>query len=303
MQQFIIFTGRNLKIYLRDKATVFFSLLSMLIVILLMVFFLGDMNVEGVKGILENFPGRDAAADAKNAQLLILSWTCAGILCINAVTVTLSAYAVMIDDKMSGKLNSIYTAPVSRSIISCSYIFAAWLASLFVCFATLVITEIFGCLKGLEPFSLLTHLKLLGMIMVNSFTFATLMYVISTLAKTSGAWGGIGTVIGTLVGFLGGIYIPIGSLSDTIVIFIKCTPIIYGTTMFRKIMVEDILNKTFQDLPPEVTTGYNSAMGIDLTIFDHTLSVTEELSILIAFGMIFLVVGILILKYGKKTDR
>ena len=48
MRQFITLTGRNLKLYLRDKGAVFFSLLSMLIVIGLMVFFLGDMSVNSI---------------------------------------------------------------------------------------------------------------------------------------------------------------------------------------------------------------------------------------------------------------
>ena len=46
MEQFFILTKRNLDVYLRDKGAVFFSFLSALIVIGLMVFFLGDMNIE-----------------------------------------------------------------------------------------------------------------------------------------------------------------------------------------------------------------------------------------------------------------
>lgn len=303
MQQFIFFTMRNLKIYLRDRAAIFFSLLSTLIVILLMVFFLGDMNIEGLKGLLAEFPDRDAALDAENAELIILAWTCAGILSINAVTVTLSAYSVMIKDKASGKLNSIYTAPISRLIIAAGYICASVLCSIVICVITLAITEVYGCMKGLAPFSPLTHLQLLGMIAVNSFSFASLMYVIGAVAKTEGAWSGIGTVIGTLVGFLGGIYIPIGALSNTIGHLMKCTPVIYTTAMFRRVMLHDILNTTFDGLPDVAYREYCTAMGIDLTLFGKTLSVPQELSILTAFGMIFLVIGILVLKYGKKTDR
>ena len=96
MEQFLAITGRNMKIYLRDRGAVFFSLLSTFIVIGLMVFFLGDMNIEGILGILEEFPGRDVAEDEKNAKLLVLSWTSAGILAINAVTVTLAVFSGMI---------------------------------------------------------------------------------------------------------------------------------------------------------------------------------------------------------------
>lgn len=303
MQQFITITVRNLKIYFRDRGAVFFSLLSMLIVICLMVFFLGNMNIESITRILGEFGSRNTAEDEKNAELLILAWTCAGIISINAVTVTMAACSAMIKDKVSGKINSIYTAPVSRAKIVAGYITAAWIASVIVCIITLFITEVYSVSKGLSAFSLMTHIQLLGMIMVNSFIYATLMYLIAILAKTEGAWSGLGTVIGTLVGFLGGIYIPIGALSDTIGNIMKCTPIIYGTAMFRSVMTKEILTTTFSDIPPEIIAEYRSAMGIDLTVFDNVMSVRTEWLILLLCGIIFLAIGIITLAYSRKTDR
>lgn len=303
MAQFMAIMGRNLKMFFRDKGAVFFSLLSMIIVIGLMVFFLGDMNIEAITGILEEFPDRNVTSDEKNAELLVLSWTFAGILSINAVTVTLGVYSVMIKDKVNGKLISIYTSPVSRAAIATAYIATAWIGSVLICTITLFITEIYGCIKGMEAYSIMTHLQLLSMIMVNSFVYAALMYVVAGLAKTEGAWTGFGTVVGTLVGFLGGIYIPIGALSDAIGNILKCTPIIYGTAMFRSIMTKDILNTIFEGVPEEVVTEYRQTMGIDLEVFGKIMGITEEWLILLGCGIMFLVIGIYILKYSNKADR
>lgn len=82
---------RNMRIYLRDRTAVFFSLMAMLIVIMLMVVFLGDMNINAVTGILEGFGARDADKDRKNAELLVLWWTISGIVSINAVTITMAS--------------------------------------------------------------------------------------------------------------------------------------------------------------------------------------------------------------------
>ena len=303
MEQFMTFTGRNLKNYFRDKGSVFFSLLSMLIVILLMVFFLGDMYIENTVDLLGAFPGRDEVMDRKNAELLILIWNFAGILSINAVTVTLAVYSVMIKDRVTGKLSSIYTAPVSRGVITGGYIAAAWIASVLVCTITLLITEIFGILKGLDAFSFVTHMQLMGLIAVNSFVYAAFMYLLAIIAKTEGAWSGIGTVIGTLVGFLGGIYIPIGSLDKSIGTIMKCTPIIYGTSMFRSIMTKDIAEATFLGVPEEVLEEYRVVTGIHLEIFDRTIGITEEWLGLFLCGIFFMVMGIIVLKYGRKADR
>ena len=303
MEQFMTFTGRNLKSYFRDRGSVFFSLLSMLIVIFLMVFFLGDMYIENTVNVLRDFPGRNEVADRKNAELLILIWNFAGILSINAVTVTLAVYSVMIKDRVTGKLSSIYTAPVSRGVIAGGYIAAAWIASVLVCTVTLSITEIYAIIKGMDVFSFVTHMQLMGLIAVNSFVYAAFMYILAMIAKTEGAWSGIGTVIGTLVGFLGGIYVPIGSLAKSIGTIMKCTPIIYGTSMFRSIMTKNIAEAAFSGVPEEVLEEYRIVTGIHLDIFDRTVSITEEWMGLFVFGILLLAVGIMMLKYGRKADR
>lgn len=303
MEQFLALTGRNIKVYLRDRGAVFFSLLSTLIVICLMMFFLGDMNIMAITDFLAQFPGRDAAADKENAELLVLAWTSAGILSINGVTVTLASFSGMIKDRVNGKMSSIYTAPVSRMVIAASYIAAAWISSLIVCLITLALTEVYSVTKGMEPFSVVTHLQIVGLIMVNSFVFATLMYLLTMVAKTEGAWSGLGTVIGTLVGFLGGIYIPIGSLSEVIGGMMKCTPVLYSTAMFRKVMLQDIVQKTFEGTPAEFIPEYNLEMGIDLEVFGHTMTVAEEWILLLGCGIMFLVFGACALKFTKKTDR
>lgn len=303
MGQFMTMTGRNLKIYFRDRGAVFFSLLSMLIVILLMVFFLGDMYMEATVSLLNEFAGQSAAVNKEDVDLLILVWNFAGILSINAVTVTLAVYSVMIKDRVTGKLNSIYTAPVSRGIITAGYMAAAWVASVLVCTLTLFITEICGIMKGLTAFSFVTHLQLLGLIAVNSFVYAAFMYLLAMAARTEAAWSGIGTVIGTLVGFLGGIYIPIGSLSKTIGSLMKCTPIIYGTSMFRNIMTKEIMETVFLGVPEEIIEAYRIEMGIHLEIFDKAIGVTEEWLGLLVCGILLLIAGIMVLKYGKKADR
>ena len=144
----MILTGRHLKVYLRDRSAVFFSLLSAFIIIGLMAFFLGDMNVDAILEIAGPFATAGAELETL-ANHLVLSWTFAGILSINAVSVSISVYSGMIRDRVTGKLNSIYTAPVSRLKIALSYIMAAWAAAVLVCVLSLGVMELFGvALRG-----------------------------------------------------------------------------------------------------------------------------------------------------------
>lgn len=303
MNQLLTITSRNLRQYLRDRGAIFFSLLSMFIVILLMFFFLGDANSSAITQLLAQFPGRDAIKDKENADLLILAWTCAGIVSINAVTVTQASLSYMIKDRESGKLGAIYTAPVSRLVIAAGYVLAAWISSVIVCTATLAITEIYCVMQGMAPFSFVAHLRLIGMIGANSFTYAALMYLVAATIKSGGAWGGLGTIIGTLVGFLGGIYFPIGQLAEPIAAITKCTPVIYGAALFRKEMTAAVMADTFAGIPDEVVTEFSRIMGIDLTIGDSVLSAGQELAVLLVCGLVFLLCGAAVVRFGKRSDR
>jgi multidrug/hemolysin transport system permease protein len=302
MVQYFELVKRNMRIYLRDRGAVFFSLLSMMIVLILMLFFLGDMSVEGLTDFLSALPGRNAGEDADNALMFVTLWTCAGIVSINAVTVTLAVYSSMIKDRTDGRFSSICTAPVSRITISSAYVTSAWLCSCIICVITLVLSEIYCIVKGGMYFSFLSHVKLFGMIGVNSFTYAALMYLAAVLVKTQGAWSGIGTVVGTLVGFLGGIYIPIGSLAENIGNILKCTPVIYGAKMFRSIMTEEICSEIFDRTPEILQAEYLDAMGVRIDFFGVSVSDIACVMILLVSGVAFMAIGAVATKYMAKNN-
>lgn len=296
MQGFIQLMKRHLKLYFRDRASVFFSLLSMIIVIVLMTFFLGDMSVESILRVMEQFPDRDLEADRENATLLILSWTYGGVIAINAVTVTLAVYSIMIKDRTSGRMNAFITSPLQRVFLAGSYIAAAWVASVLICVITLGITEGYGISRGMTAYTIGEHAELLLMIALNSFVYASLMYLVASFVKTEGAWSGIGTVVGTLVGFLGGIYIPIGNLSEGVGAILKSTPVLYASAMFRKVMTFRMMEETFAGMPDEVKESFAENVGIELFIGEHQMSMSEEWCILILCGIIFFVLSCLIEK-------
>lgn len=303
MTQFFYLTKRNMLLYFRDRGAVFTSMLSMLIIIALMLFFLGDMNIENITGLLAELPEHNTADDENNATLFMLVWTVAGIIPINSVMVTLSVLSSIIKDKSTGKINSIYTSPISRFTITISYISAACISSVIICSITFAISELYLCMNKLTAFTFMEHLKIFGMILANSFTYSAIMYLCAAWVKSEGAWSGLGTVIGTLVGFFGGIYLPIGQLSNGLVNIISCTPVIYGTSMFRGIMTNSIINKTFADAPVEMLEKYRKIMGIDFEAFGSSISTAECVIIVIGFGALFTMIGTLVTTLVKRKDR
>ena len=295
---------RNVLVFLRDYGAVFFSLLSMLIILLLMVVFLGKMNTENVLWVLSEYGGlRDAAQDEKNAEYLIQMWTLSGILAVNTVTVSLTVMQTMIRDEVKGQLASFYVAPVKRSRIALGYILAAWAIGSYMSFLTLLIGEGYMLLQGHPGLSPDAVMKAAGMIMINAFVYAAIGYLLALFIHSESAWGGMLTVVGTLVGFLGGIYLPVSQLSETMVRILKCLPILHGTAMMRVVLTKDAVEETFRGLPGAVPEMFEKEMGITLWNGDAQIPLQNQILILVLYGIIAIVAATVISKKRKIHDR
>ena len=66
MNEIKAMTKRNLLIYFRDKSAVFFSILSALILLAIMVVFLGESSSEGLLDALNQYGTGTAEENAKN---------------------------------------------------------------------------------------------------------------------------------------------------------------------------------------------------------------------------------------------
>ena len=303
MKQFWALNKRNLKIYFKDYSAVFFSFLSVLIVVVLSVFFLGNVAESSFLEPLKNIPGRDMEADKEAVREIVYLWTVAGILTISAASITHAFYANMIKDRKDNKLNSILVMPIGRNQTVLAFVFGAFLASFIMGALTLAITEIIGLFRGFALFSVKEHLQILLLICINSFVYSSVMYFFATLGKSESAWGAVGIIIGTLSGFFGGIYLAIGDLNAGIVKIIKCFPFIYGTSLFREVMLGRTEDAFFKGLPGEVREGVDAYMGTSLNLFEKELPAAGKIGILILTGVLFCAASALVLKTGKKKDR
>ena len=82
----IHFMLRNLKVFYKDKSSVFFSMLAVLIIIVLYFAFLGDSLSSAYEGV----EGMDGIMD---------SWISAGLLAVASLTSTMGAFGVMVEDR------------------------------------------------------------------------------------------------------------------------------------------------------------------------------------------------------------
>lgn len=304
MREVLYLTKRNSLVYLRDRKAVFFSVLSMLIVLGLMVIFLGSMNSQDLVSLLRQYGGeRDLARDEENARELIQMWTLAGILVVNSVTVTLTVIGTMVQDEEQSRLASFYVTPVRRSKLVLGYVLAAWLTGAGLSMLTLAAGEIYMVSQGwgLLPAPVLA--AMCGMILLNTFVYASLGYLLAMFIHSYSAWGGMLTIVGTLVGFAGGIYLPMSAFSERLQMVLKCLPILQGISMMRRVCLEEITETTFQGMPSQAVEIFQEKMGITLTAGDKIISVGEQFCILMLYGILAIGIAVILNKRRKLKDR
>lgn len=304
MNQYLALTRRNCSVFLKDRAAVAFSLLSMFIVLMLMAVFLGKLNIDAVTELLTEYGGvRNKEADAENAACLVRYWALAGIMEVNAVTVTLTVMGTMVGDTAENRLASFYCAPVKKEVIALSYVTSACLIGMFFCMVTFAAALFYIGVAGGSMLSASAVMEMLFYIFVNVCIFSVIMFLAASFVKSSSAWSGVATVVGTLVGFAGAVYIPMGSLPKGAAEVLAYIPVLHGASLMRQSCCRDILEETFSGLPKGLMEGYEEQMGISVVMGDTTVSSQFQILFICAFGLAALAVMIGLGKRRRAADR
>ncbi|HHT66123.1 MAG: ABC transporter permease [Caldicoprobacterales bacterium] len=276
---------RNLLIFFRDKSSVFFSLLSVFIIIGLYVLFLGDMIVQGM-------------SDMPGARFLMDSWIMSGLLAVTPITTSLGAMGTIIVDKKYGLYKDFAVSPLKRSTITGGYVVSAFFISLILTLLTFVLAEVYIVLYGGELLAVKAVLKVMGLILFTTASSSIMMFYLVSWFNSVNAFSAASTIIGTLIGFLTGIYIPIGNLPSAVQTAIKIFPPSHAAVLFRKIMMEQAEKVTFAGAPAEALEGFRLELGIAFKVGDTTLSSSASFIYVLFFMVLMSVLSLY--KFSKK---
>lgn len=277
----IQFVRRNLLIFFRDKASVFFSLLSVFIIIGLYFLFLGDLLVKGLEG--EGMTG---------VRYLMDSWIMAGLLSVTPITTVLGALGIMIGDKEYGLSKDFSASPIKRSKLTCGYILSAAVISFILTLFTLVLAEIYIIYNGGELLSFEALWKVLALIILQILSSGFILFLVVSFMKTASAFGALSTVLGTLIGFLTGIYIPIGNLPASVQTVVKVFPPAHIGMLLRKIMMEQAEKITFAGVPREFVDAFRFELGVSFKIGNTVINPAISILYLVIVTIIFFLLAV-----------
>lgn len=273
---------RHTKLFFKDKASVFFSLLSVFIIITVYILFLS----ENISSSIPEFAERDA---------FIFLWMFAGLIAVTTATSSLGALGKLVEDKVGKKTDDLLISQISKRQLAYSYVLYAFIIGLILT----GILFIFGFLYTFIAFDLILNLSfsLIAVTAVSIFMHTLLFYLITSSTSTMSAFSGFSTIVGTIIGFLAGIYIPIGILPTYLQKIIILFPTTQSTVLLRELLMTDVLESIKSALP---VGGYNEMtqiLGIKLQWDDGLLS--SQFSWLYLIGITFVLVLVVLIKNIK----
>ena len=277
---------RNLLLFFRDRANVFFSMLAVFIVIMLYIIFLADLMMSQIEvGIVH--------AQAQEIRRVVSGLVLSGTIAIATVSSCLNATARIVIDR-EAVAKDFFISPISRSKLMFSYVIASGIIGFIMSGLALITTIVYlslsyGDFPSIANLVLLLLTLFLGILSANS-----MMFLLTCFVKSRNAYASLGSIVGTLVGFLIGVYIPIGQLPNGVAWVVRIFPTSHTASMFRQILAGDVLDDL--GAPPAVVAEINEFMGVTFTFGTLTTNFIFSATLLLGTSAIFYIIGLHLMK-------
>ena len=254
MNPSVALAKRNVLCYIRDRQSVLFSLMGVLIVVLLYLLFLRNMLIESYPDL----PGMDNLVDV---------WVMSGILGIVPVTTCAGALQTMVEDRTGGRDRDLLVTPMGARSIALGYVLSTFVVGLLMGAMTLAICLVYLVVTGC-PLSIEGVLVTVVLLVPSALSASIVMFAIVSFIKSTGAFSGLFTVVSVMVGFLAGIYMPMGTMPTAMQVVGTLVPASHMAALFRDNLAQDALEQTFMGASPDVVSQFRYDMGFDLHLGD-----------------------------------
>jgi len=281
---------RIIILFFRDKANVFFSLLAVLIILALYILFLGDMMEQALQSQL--------GFQSDRISITMSSIILAGMVAVTGITSCMGALGISVEDKETAARDFL-TSPASRRKITTSYILGSASIGCIMSILALAICLVYIVLQGGSFPEPVDFVRLLLTVVLSVLCGNSMVYFMSIFIKTQNAFAAVSTVLGTLIGFLMGIYVPMGQMPVAVQWVIKCFPMSHAASMFRQLLADGELSELFSAAPPEALDSFREMFGVVFSYGDHTSSFWFSAAVLVLTTIMFFILSLLVVRTRK----
>ncbi len=291
-------TIRNLKIFVKDKANIFFALLAPLIVLGLYILFLGKTQTDALLEALKSMGITDAGEEVRS---FADCWMLSGVMASAGVTVPLCACGVMVQDATRGIRNDLLASPVPRWMPSAAYFLSVVLSGFLIGLAVLVLCLGWLALSGSWFLTALEVLGLVGLLLLSVLSSSTLLVFVVSFFRTEGAFTGLNVILGTVIGFLIGAYMPLSMFPKGVQYVTLFVPGSYSAALFRNLFLNGALENISQNVSAAFADSLAEQFTLRLDAFGTELS-PAVMAIILA-GTVLLFAAANLIKAFVKRGR
>lgn len=286
---------RNLMLYFRDRTSVFFSLLSVVMVITMYILFLAELQFSNVEESVQQF------ASATEIRELVHSWILAGLLSIVPITSSLGGLVNIVADRERKIVKDFKSSPLGMEKYPFAAIFSACIIGTVMSLIAVILYSIFIYASVGYVFSFKQYILCFILIIIATLMATTINALLVSFLKTISSFTSASIVIGTIVGFITGVYVPMGILPLGVQMFIKVLPYGHVAVLFRNILMKDTMKTVFGKVPINHLSEYKELFGIDFLLNGKVVS--NQISIVFILFVTVLCFILFILSYNKKRKE
>ena len=258
-----------------------------IIVIALYILFLGDVWTDSL--------------DIEGSRYLMDSWIMSGVLAITSITATMGAFGTFVDDRAKGIIRDFDASPVKKYEMAGGYILSTFIIGIIMSLVALIFAEAYIVASGGEFLSAVNMLKVLGIMLLSVISSSALVFFIVSFFHTTQSFATASTILGTLIGFITGVFIPIGALPSVIQWVVMIFPVSHSALLFRQVFMEAPMSASFAGAPSNVIADFNHEMGVTFTYGNFTPGFEFSIVVLIITAALFYILAILNLSRKNKV--
>lgn len=286
---------RNSRLYFRDRTSVFFSMLAVLIVIALYILFLAKLQVDAVN------QQTNGVLNGDDLSYLINSWILAGLLSITTLTSTLGALGTMVNDRENRIVMDFKSSPLSSMTYPVSCVITAFTVGSIISVLSFAVYGGYIYFGTGYFFSIEMVLKCLGLICLSAMMSAALMGFMVSFFSTNSAYSSASLIIGTTIGFLNGLYVPMGVLPETVQSVLKFLPFGHIASLFRRALMQESVDLCFKNAPMSVRDSYTRDFGVVLDWNGSEIS--WPISIIFILGVLLVSLILFFINFRRKKNE
>ncbi|WP_407270259.1 ABC transporter permease [Radiobacillus sp. PE A8.2] len=229
----------------------------------------------GMSGAMSSMMGAGGTSGAL-ADFDFVEFMFPGIIGMTVFNTAIFSALSVVQDKEFGYMREILVAPISRVSIAIGKVLGGSTVALFQGLMMLIFVPFIGV-----SISFMMILQLIPVMFLVAFALSSIGLLIASTLKTSQAFQMVIQVLIFPMLFLSGALFPLNGMPGWMNFIVKINPLTYCVDMFKKIILQ----------PDQMAPILREAMGLDLTVFNHVITFTDEIIVVLLISVVFVVLA------------